>query len=179
MTSPSCMAQRRICSDKRRGWKNGGSRRRWQRYAVCVPVCVQAVALLYTQRKRKADVAPAVDLPPPETSATLPATQPDSEPAKSKPKHGAGHNKLVGQPKLSSKAAASQLPPPSAKQSSSSLLNTASVVSHVALKATGELKYKTVAEDPSAREAYKSLFVSGAKEEPKNKAHWVTYFPYH
>lgn len=128
-------------------------------------------------------MAPAVDLPPPEATAVLPTSQPDSEPAKSKRKHGsAGHNKLVthpAQPKLSSKAAASQLPASAKPSSSSSLLNTASAVSHVALKATEELKYKTVAEDPSAREAYKSLFVSGAKEEPKNKAHWVTYFPYH
>lgn len=127
------------------------------------------------KRKRQATVAPTVDLPP-ETSSG-PSTELGSEPAKSKPKHAGGNKQ---QSKLSSKAAASQLAA-NAKQSasSSSVLNTASVVSHVALKATEELKYKTVADDPGARDAYKSLFLSGAKDEPKNKAHWVTYFPYH
>ena len=124
-------------------------------------------------------MAPAVDLVP-ELPAITPVKQ-DSEPVKSKPKLAGGSSKLVAhqQPKLSSKAAASQLAPTGSKQSSSSMLNTASMVTEVAHKATEELRYKTVAEDPNAREAYKSLFLSAAKGEPKNKAHWVTYFPYH
>ena len=40
--------------------------------------------------------------------------------------------------------------------------------------------YRTVADDPNARDAYKALFNSGSKERPKEQsAHWVTFFPYH
>ena len=130
-------------------------------------------------------MAASVDLVPEAAPQLLEPREQDhpEQPVKSKPKlAGGGSSKLVvhHQPKLSFKAAASQIAPAgAAKQSSSSTLNTASVVSHVAHKATEELRYKTVADDPNAREAYKSLFLSGAKDEPKNKAHWVTYFPYH
>lgn len=155
------------------------------------------------QRKRKAspdDSAtssssssdPEKDSPPPEKRLKLPVTDTSSSGMKSKsggPPHGTVLNGLpagtsgkgTSSSKVGSKVGSkliSKLPPTSR---SSSKLGSGSLVSTVAKKASEEASmYKTVAEDPSARQAYKSLFNSGAEKRSKDQsAHWVTYFPYH
>ncbi len=112
-----------------------------------------------TQRKRKAESSPEEPSPPTDGSSS-------EAPPEEKRK------------KL---APASDRPGPSSAPAGASKLNVRSAASAVAKKAAGAVNsYKSVAEDPSARSAYKSLFNSGAKERPKEQsAHWVTFFPYH
>ncbi len=38
-------------------------------------------------------------------------------------------------------------------------------------------KTKTIQEDPSASDVYKSLFTTSAKAKNQQKAHWVTFNP--
>lgn len=149
---------------------------------------------LHPQRKRKTspDEAttssssssdPEKDSPPPEKKPKLPAketlpsvgastkTDLPNGTASNRPSGGKGSsNSKVGS-KLLSKTSSSR----------TSNLGSGSLVSTVAKKAGEVAKtYKTVAEDPSARQVYKSLFNSGAEKRSKeHTAHWVTYFPYH
>lgn len=113
---------------------------------------------LFFQRKRKAESSP--EDPVTSSDSTASASPPEEKRKKLLPAAGQlGDTKVVGGSKLNARS-------------------TASAVAKKAADAVSS--YKTVADDPSARHAYKSLFNSGAKERPKDQsAHWVTFFPYH
>ena len=155
------------------------------------------------QRKRKAspdDSAtasssssdPEKDSPPPEKKPKLPVTETPSGSTTSKPggpPHGTLPNglpagargKSTSNSKVGSKRGSKLISKLSSSSNSASKLGSGALVSTVAKKASEAAStYKTVAEDPQARQAYKSLFNSGAEKRSKeHTAHWVTYFPYH
>lgn len=95
--------------------------------------------------------------------------------------NGTAPSRLPGGKGASSSKVGSKLISKPSTSHTASKLGSGSVVSTVAKKA-GEVAntYKTVAEDPSARQVYKSLFNSGTEKRSKeHTSHWVTYFPYH
>lgn len=141
------------------------------------------------KRKRKAESPPEE---PSGTGASSSGSEKDSPPAEKRQKLplAASKSKLPnGTPSSTgatgkgstSSSKVSGTSKTSAKPTGSSKLNGSSSASAVAKKTTETLSsYSTVAEDPKARKAYKSLFNSGAAEKPREKtAHWVTFFPYH
>ena len=149
---------------------------------------------LHSQRKRKTspDEAstsassssdPEKDSPPPEKKPKLPAKETlPSIGASTKtdlPNGAASNRPSGGKGGSNSKVGSKFISKPSSSRASN--LGSGSLVSTVAKKAGEVAKtYKTVAEDPSARQVYKSLFNSGAEKRSKeHTAHWVTYFPYH
>ena len=149
---------------------------------------------LHSQRKRKTspDEAstssssssdPEKDSPPPEKKPKLPAKETlPSIGASTKtdlPNGAASNRPSGGKGGSNSKVGSKFISKPSSSRASN--LGSGSLASTVAKKAGEVAKtYKTVAEDPSARQVYKSLFNSGAEKRSKeHTAHWVTYFPYH
>ena len=155
------------------------------------------------QRKRKAAVSPSESVPelPSEAATSSSGSDKDSErdsppvekkqklssspptSATSPPAAATAGGSSVTKPPLSSGAGGRERGRPKlavAKGSGRLSGSSVSTVAKVVAGADGGDSFKAVADDPSTREAYKSLFNSGAKKRGRDQtSHWVTFFPYH